>query len=50
LLFSNILESTEGIVIFSLVTSFFINSFSQALNITSDTFVQARHFIFATAS
>jgi len=44
------LESTEGILILSLITSFSNTSFSQDLIISNKTFVQAGHFILSTAS
>jgi hypothetical protein len=47
---SKTLESTEGIFIFLLTTSFTIISFSQALNISNFTFVHAGHLILVTAS
>jgi hypothetical protein len=48
--FLKILESTDGILIFALVTLIFSNSFSPALIIFNLTFVPAGHFILSTAS
>ncbi|EKE26760.1 MAG: hypothetical protein ACD_4C00158G0003 [uncultured bacterium (gcode 4)] len=45
-----IFESTEGIFIFFLITSFFIISFSHGLIISKETFVQAGHLILFTES
>jgi len=42
--------STEGILIFSLITSFSIILSSHSLNISKTTLLQAGHFIFSTAS
>jgi hypothetical protein len=47
---SNTFESTEGILIFFLITSFFIISFSPGLIISSETMVHAGHLILFTAS
>jgi hypothetical protein len=47
---SNIFDSTEGILILSLITSIFNTSVSHCLRISSITFVQAFHFILSTAS
>jgi hypothetical protein len=49
-LLSNIFESTEGMVIFFLITSILIISFSHGLIISKLTFVHAFHFILFTAS
>jgi hypothetical protein len=47
---SNILESTDGIFIFSLITSKFNILFSHFLITSNFTFVQAGHLILSTAS